>query len=351
MPIKVLIVNDGTAKSSIAAFDLLKKEPNFHILGIAKDIYAGREEADRTNPDAICLDYAEPQADYTADVRKLLTSASRAPIVIFSPLIKSGAKPVLIALEAGATHFVIKPRSYDRAIENELVDKIRASAKIKITQKANEEKRKTLSAENSSIASIASAAGIKRIIAIGASTGGTEALKEVLIRIPKNSPAIVIVQHMPSSFTGPFAQRLNSLCQINVKEAKDGDEALANQALIAPGDRHMLLRKSGGRYYVEIANGEKVSGHRPSVDALFDSVADAAGANAVGVILTGMGGDGARGMLKMHKAGAKTVAQDEKTCVVFGMPKVAIELGGVDKVVPLEVVPSTALQFAAEIIA
>jgi two-component system chemotaxis response regulator CheB len=321
------------------ARELLKKDPRFEI-ATAKDISETREKAEKRRPNLICLDYATQQSDYAAHLRQLALPSI--PTMIFSPLTKNAVKTALAALAAGAVDFAIKPRVCGAFTEKELIDKVYAATKPKVASKSAFSRPKPLVIAPQSESS-------KKIIAIGASTGGTEALKEVLTRVPKNSPGIVIVQHMPSSFTGPFAQRLDSLCEINVREAKNGDEALVNQALIAPGDRHMILRKSGLRYYVEIIDGDKVSGHRPSVDALFDSVALCAGANAVGVILTGMGGDGARGLLKMRKAGAKTVAQDEKTCVVFGMPKVAIELGGVDKIAPLDMVAFTALQFAAEI--
>jgi two-component system chemotaxis response regulator CheB len=338
--LKILIAEIGDNTPSVCAREILNKEPQFTIAAIAKCIFEAREKAERTRPNMICLDYEIQQIDYAPHLRKLTPLAI--PILIFSPLEKNGAKIALDALARGAMDFVVKPRGRDATIERDFIDKIRAASKSKIGQIATDKSPKL-----SAIAAQSSFA--RKIIAIGASTGGTEALKEVLIRIPKNSPGIVIVQHMPANFTGPFAQRLNSLCQISVKEAKDGDEVLPSQALIAPGDRHMLLRKSASRYFVEIVSGEKVSGHRPSVDALFYSVAQNAGANAVGAILTGMGGDGARGLLKMREAGAKTVAQDEKTCVVFGMPKVAIELGAVDKIAPLEALAAAALQFASEV--
>jgi two-component system chemotaxis response regulator CheB len=185
----------------------------------------------------------------------------------------------------------------------------------------------------------------QKLIAMGASTGGTEALKEVLVRMPQNSPGMVIVQHMPPLFTTAFAERLNRLCSVEVREAKDGDSVLTGQALIAPGNFHMLMRRSGSRYYVNIKDGPMVHHQRPAVDILFNSVAQYAGANAIGVILTGMGADGAQGMLRMKEGGAKTIAQDEASCVVFGMPKEAIRLGAVDRVVPLELIPQEIIHF------
>ncbi|MDR2152507.1 MAG: chemotaxis-specific protein-glutamate methyltransferase CheB [Helicobacteraceae bacterium] len=340
MGVTVLIAEFGGGLKHGTAREILKKDPQFTIAATVKDIFSAHNQAEKIRPDLICLDYETQQVDYAPHLRKLAPLAI--PVLIYSPLNANSAKLALEAITQGAIDFVVKPRDYGLAAEKEFVDKIRGAAKSKIGQPngANRPKPPT---------SLAQYAARKKIIAIGASTGGTEALKEVLIRMPKNSPAIVIVQHMPANFTGPFAQRLDSLCQIKIKEAQNGDEALVNQALIAPGDRHMFLRRNASGYFVEIADGEKISGHRPSVDALFESVAQYAGASAVGVILTGMGGDGARGLLKMHEAGAKTVAQDEKTCVVFGMPKVAIELGAVDRIAPLEAIPAVALQFAAEI--
>jgi two-component system chemotaxis response regulator CheB len=338
--LKVLVAEIGGKSLCVSAREILKKEPHFAIAAAAKDIFEAREKAEKTRPNLICLDYGAQQIDYAPHLKKL--TPLEIPILIFSPLERNGAKLALEALAKGAVDFVLKPRISDAALEREFINKVSAAAKSKIGRIDADRGAKPNAIATQPIVT-------RKIIAIGASTGGTDALKEVLIRIPKNSPGIVIVQHMPASFTGPFAQRLDALCKISVKEARDGDEVLPNLALIAPGDRHMLLRRSASRYFVEIVDGEKVSGHRPSVDALFESVAQNAGANAVGAILTGMGGDGARGLLKMHNAGAKTVAQDEKTCVVFGMPKVAIELGAVDKIAPLEMVPAAVLQFAAEI--
>jgi two-component system chemotaxis response regulator CheB len=338
--IKILIAEIGGKKRGVSAYEILKKEPRFTIVEIAKDIFEARDKIGKTRPNLICLDYDSQQLDYVRHITKLTPFAI--PALIFSPLERRDAKLALDALGQGAIDFVVKPSVCNAAIEKELIDKVYAGAKSKIARVggADRPKEPMIALQPSPT---------KKIIAIGASTGGTEALKEVLTRMPKGSPGIVIVQHMPPNFTGTFAQRLDSLCAINVKEAKQGDEVVANQALIAPGDMHMFVRRSASRYFVEISRGDKISGHRPSVDALFESVAQSAGANAVGAILTGMGGDGARGMLKMHKAGAKTVAQDEKTCVVFGMPKVAIELGAVDRVASLETIPAAVLQFAAEI--
>jgi two-component system chemotaxis response regulator CheB len=243
------------------------------------------------------------------------------------------------ALEAGAIDIVAKPVMEKHNLSEitiELVDKIKSAARAKVRPplKSAElaKKRKPLTAMT---------ATTNKVVAIGASTGGTEALKDVLSRMPSNSPGILVVQHMPETFTTAFAERLNKVSVINVKEATQGDSLIPGLCLLAPGNKHMLLRRSGARYYVDVKDGPLISRHRPSVEVLFNSVAKVAGKNAVGVIMTGMGGDGSTGMLNMKNAGAVTIAQDEKSCVVFGMPKEAIRLGGVDKTVPLDKIPET----------
>ncbi|MDR2906265.1 MAG: chemotaxis response regulator protein-glutamate methylesterase [Helicobacteraceae bacterium] len=342
--IRVLVIDDSATARAVVQ-NILESDPEIQVVGVAKNAFEGRDKVVELRPDVICLDVEMPRMDGVTFLQKLMQYVPT-PVVMVSSLTRNGAAVTLDALEAGAVDYVAKPSSYiyDRgsAIEQELLEKVHSAAKAKVLPRKPAVKPQiaTLKALSETT---------QKLIAIGASTGGTEALKEVLIRMPRNSPGIVIVQHMPASFTGPFSQRLNSLCEIDVREAKNGDSVSTSQALVAPGDQHMVLRRSGARYYVELGGGDKVSGHRPSVDVLFNSVAQNAGANAVGVILTGMGADGAQGMRKMHDAGAKTIAQDEKTCVVFGMPKVAIELGGVDKIVPLDFVPETALQFISDI--
>lgn len=244
-----------------------------------------------------------------------------------------GAKTTLEALEVGAVDFVTKPHSniYDgvEEIKKELLEKVRMASKVKVSYK------KPYTPQTKPNKSNALHETTKKVIAIGASTGGTEAIKEVLINLPPSIPGIVIVQHMPPNFTKAFAERLNNICAIEVKEAENGEFIETGKALIANGAYHMVVRRSGARYYVELGGGEKVSGYKPSVDVLFNSVAKNVGVNALGVILTGMGSDGAKGMLNMKNAGARTIAQDKKSCVVFGMPKVAIELGGVEKIISL----------------
>ncbi|MDR0746996.1 MAG: chemotaxis response regulator protein-glutamate methylesterase [Helicobacteraceae bacterium] len=343
MAIRVLIVDDSVTSRAVIR-DILERQSDIEVIATAQDAYSARDKVVQLKPDVICLDVEMPKMDGIAFLQNLMQYMPT-PVVMVSSLTRSGTQVTLDALEAGAVDFVTKPHAYiydgGADIEKELVEKVRTAAKARVFRKAEP------SAGAMAFSRLAETT--QKLIAIGASTGGTEALKEVLIRMPLQTPGIVVVQHMPANFTGPFAQRLNTLCKIDVKEAKDSDSVVTGQALIAPGDRHMVVRRSGARYYVELGGGEKVSGHRPSVDVLFNSVAQSVGANAIGIILTGMGGDGARGMLKMHQKGAKTIAQDEKTCVVFGMPKVAIEFGGVDRVAPLEMIPQAAMQFVGEI--
>jgi two-component system chemotaxis response regulator CheB len=264
------------------------------------------------------------------------------PTIIVSSLTREGSKMAMEALACGALEVISKPTDGYSAgdMGMQLVDKIRAVARIPMVKRIQ-------GAVNVPPPPVQVSQALKettnKIIAIGASTGGTEAIKTVLMAMPANAPGIVVVQHMPAKFTTSFAERLNELCKISVKEARDGDSVVNGTALIAPGNYHMLLKRSGARYYVQVKTGPMVHHQRPAVDVLFNSVAMYAGSNAVGVILTGMGADGARGLLKMREAGAGTVAQDEKSCVVFGMPKEAIKAGAVDKVVPLQLITKTTL--------
>lgn len=329
MAIRVLIVDDSATARAVLN-DILSSDPAIEVIGTASDAFVARDKIVELRPDVICLDVEMPRMDGITFLKKLMHYMPL-PVVMVSSLTQSGAKTTLEALEAGAVDFVAKPHShiYDGKDEmrDELISKIKAAAKAKI------HKRTLADTQQANTTSLAQTTN--KIVAIGASTGGTEALKDVLMALPRNAPGTVIVQHMPANFTPLFAQRLNTLCSMEIREAKNGDSIIPGVALIAPGDYHMVVRRSGARYYVEIGNGEKVSGHRPSVDVLFNSVAKIAGANAIGVILTGMGGDGAKGLLAMKNAGAKTIGQDEASCVVYGMPKVAYEIGAVEKQLPL----------------
>jgi two-component system chemotaxis response regulator CheB len=321
----------------------LSREKGIKVIGTAPDPYVARDKIVKLKPDVVTLDIEMPRMDGITFLKKLMKYYPL-PIIIVSSLTPKGGKMALEALASGALEVISKPSAAysvgDMSVQ--LADKIRAVARVNVAEQIKSmNKSETVKPVTLSHALTAST---NKIIAIGASTGGTEAIKTVLTAMPPNSPGIVIVQHMPANFTTSFAERLNSLSQITVKEANDGDSVVNGQALLAPGNFHMLLKRSGARYYVQVKNGPLVHHQRPAADVLFRSVANYAGANAVGIILTGMGSDGAAGLLEMKKAGARTVAQDEKSCVVFGMPKEAIKLGAAEKVVSLGNVTRTALE-------
>ena len=344
MSIKVLIVDDSATARAVLK-EILSAAPGIEVVGVAPDAYVARDKVVELRPDVICLDVEMPRMDGVSFLKKLMVHMPT-PVVMVSSLTRQGAQVTLDALEAGAVDYVAKPHSniYDGAdeIKSELVEKVRIAARAHVKRKTPTEIKKI--ANYTPLAETT-----QKVIAIGASTGGTEALKEVLMRMPRNSPGIIVVQHMPGTFTKSFAQRLNELCEMSVKEAENGDHVGIGQVLIAPGNYHMVLRRSGARYYVEIGEGRNVSGHKPSVDVLFNSVAKSAGRNAIGIILTGMGADGAKGMAAMHDEGAFTIAQDEKSCVVFGMPKVAIEKGGVDHIISLEKIAHKTIELVQQI--
>jgi two-component system chemotaxis response regulator CheB len=317
----------------------LSKHPDIEVVGVAPDPFVARDRILALKPDVLTLDIEMPRMDGLTFLKKLMKYYPL-PTIIVSSLTPKGGKLTLEALDIGAVEVLAKPGAAytvgDMSIQ--LVEKIRAAARAKIVIAGDKASSWT---GNESIKALAQTSN--KVIAIGASTGGTEALKVVLSQLPSNSPGILIVQHMPANFTTAFAERLNDLCQVTVKEAKDNDSVAPGTALLAPGNLHMILRRSGARYYVEIKNGPMVHHQRPAVDILFKSTAKYAGANSIGVILTGMGADGAGGLLEMKHMGASTIAQDEESCVVFGMPKEAIKLGAVDKVVSLD-------KIAAEIV-
>jgi len=340
--IKVLIVDDSAVVRKVFSNEL-SRERGIKVIGTAPDPYVARDKIVKLKPDVVTLDIEMPRMDGITFLKKLMKYYPL-PVIIVSSLTPKGGKMALEALASGALEVISKPSAAysvgDMSIQ--LADKIRAVARVNVKERLNSVNKSdpvkpvTLSR--------ALTASTNKIIAIGASTGGTEAIKTVLTPMPPNSPGIVIVQHMPANFTTSFAERLDSLSQITVKEAADGDSVANGQALLAPGNFHMLLKRSGARYYVQVKKGPLVHHQRPAADVLFRSVANYAGANAVGIILTGMGSDGAAGLLEMKKAGARTVAQDEKSCVVFGMPKEAIKLGAADKVVNLGNITRTALE-------
>ena len=340
--IKVLIVDDSAVVRRVFSNEL-SRERGIKIIGTAPDPYVARDKIVKLKPDVITLDIEMPRMDGITFLKKLMKYYPL-PVIIVSSLTPKGGKMALEALAGGALEVISKPSAAysvgDMSVQ--LADKIRAVARVNVKERMNSVHR-SLPAKPVTL-SRALTASTNKIIAIGASTGGTEAIKTVLTGMPPNSPGIVIVQHMPANFTTSFAERLDSLSQITVKEAHDGDSISNGQALLAPGNFHMLLKRSGARYYVQVKKGPLVHHQRPAADVLFRSVANYAGANAVGIILTGMGSDGAAGLLEMKKAGARTIAQDEKSCVVFGMPKEAIKLGAVDKVASLGDITKTALE-------
>ena len=343
--IRVMIVDDSALIRGVMT-EILNEDPQIEVVGSAPDPYVARDKLKTLKPDVLTLDVEMPKMDGLTFLQKLM-AARPMPVVMVSSLTEQGAATTMQALETGAVDFVTKPSVDIRHGLAELAEQI--TTKVKIAAQSTVKKRSqadsTESAERIK-ALAAQSAMIKTtdtLIAIGSSTGGTEALRELLEVLPPNTPPILMTQHMPEHFTKTFADRLNELCQIHVKEAQEGDSVIPGQALLAPGSYHMELRRSGAKYYVSLNQEPPVNRHRPAVDPMFQSVARYAGANSVGVILTGMGNDGAAGMLDMKKAGSFNFAQDEKSCVVFGMPKEAIKAGGVDKVLPLSDIPSAIL--------
>lgn len=341
--IKVLIIDDSALVRQ-ALQNILNDDPEIEVVATAQDPYVAVEKLKKIKPDVITLDVEMPRMDGITFLSKLMRQHP-IPVVICSSLVADGSLTTTKALEAGAVDIILKPTlGTQRFIEEskEMIrDAIKAASHARISklQKPNPPSQK-LSADavlsKRSTTHKAMDETTEKVIVIGASTGGTEAIKEVLMGMPLGCPGIVIVQHMPEGFTRSFAQRLDGVCQISVKEAENGDTVLRGQALIAPGNKHTLLKRSGARYYVEVKDGPLVSRHRPSVDVLFRSAAKYGGRNIISAILTGMGDDGAEGMLELHQAGAWTCAQDESTCVVYGMPKEAVLRGGAQNEIPLD---------------
>ncbi|MGZ3634637.1 MAG: protein-glutamate methylesterase/protein-glutamine glutaminase [Syntrophales bacterium] len=328
--IKTLIVDDSAIVRKVLSEEL-SRFPDIEVVGTAPDPFVARDKILKLRPQVITLDIEMPRMDGLTFLRKLMRHFPL-PVIIVSSLTPKGSKIALEAMEIGAIDVIGKPGgSYSVGDMSDML-----AEKIRIASVANIRHRSGYESDSEKPEPIrALVETTDKVIAIGASTGGTEALRDVLSRMPPDSPGIIVVQHMPANFTTAFAERLNGLSQITVKEAEDNDAVIQGKAVIAPGNHHMLLRRSGARYYVEVKDGPRVQHQRPSVDVLFKSTAKSAGSNSIGVILTGMGSDGAEGLLEMKRAGARTIAQDEKTCVVFGMPKEAIKIGAADKVVPL----------------
>ncbi|MDQ3000941.1 MAG: chemotaxis response regulator protein-glutamate methylesterase [Fibrobacterota bacterium] len=339
--IKVLVVDDSALVREVFS-RVLSSDPEIEVVGAVPDPFVARDEIIRLKPDVITLDIEMPRMDGLTFLRKLMKHHPM-PVVIISSLTPKGGEMALEAMDLGAVEVMCKPGAAysvgDLAME--IRDKVKAAARTPVG--------KTLALKKPPAqARLSLAKTTHKIVAIGASTGGTQALEYILTSLPSNSPGIVIVQHMPEHFTRSFAERLQTLCAIEVKEAGDGDTISPGRAIIAAGNFHLLLDRSGAVYQARVKSGPLVSRHRPSVDILFRSVARFAGRNAVGVILTGMGSDGAGGMKEMKDAGAENIAQDEASCVVYGMPKEAVSRGGVDHILPLQAIPAKILELAGK---
>jgi two-component system chemotaxis response regulator CheB len=344
--VRVLIVDDSaTVRQTLAA--VLEADPEIEVLGVASDPFVAASRIRDEIPDVITLDVEMPRMDGITFLRKLMAQHP-IPVVMCSSLVESGSETLMQALEAGAVDIILKPKigvgEHLSEARDRICEAVKGAAQARVGRTRdrrptpaplNPHEKLTADAMLPPPRAGAMARTTETIICIGASTGGTESLREVLEALPADAPGIVIVQHMPEKFTASFAKRLDSLCQVRVKEAEDGDAVLRGHVLIAPGNLHTMIERSGARYYVSVKEGPLVSRHRPSVDVLFRSAARSVGSNAVGVIMTGMGDDGARGLEEMKNAGAFTFAQDEATCIVFGMPKEAIARNCVDRIVPL----------------
>lgn len=348
--IRVLIVDDSAVVRQTLS-EVISSDPQLEVIATAGDPFIAAERMKEKAPDVITLDVEMPRMDGITFLQKIM-SQHPVPVVICSSLAEKGSETAIRALEYGAVEIIQKPRLGTKQFLEEskirICDAVRAASMARvrpISAKRNLVTPKlTADAVLAKPTTKAMIQTTEKVVIVGASTGGTEALRIFLEAFPPDSPGIVIVQHMPENFTAAFANRLNGLCRLTVKEAADNDTVMRGRALIAPGNRHTLLKRSGARYYVEVKEGPLVSRHRPSVDVLFRSAARYAGKNAIGVIMTGMGDDGAKGMLEMKEAGAVTMAQDEDSCVVFGMPKEAIKLGAVDRVLPLTAIAGAVLR-------
>jgi len=341
--VRVLIIDDSALVRRVLS-EALSADSGIEVVGTASDPYIAKDRINELKPDVLTLDVEMPRMHGLTFLR-LLMERRPMPVVMVSSLTVEGTDVTLQALELGAVDFVTKPQLDINTglglLMPELVEKVKAAARSRPRRRANVAEVVAKPAPRLSRTT-------QQILAVGASTGGTEAIRELLMQLPADAPGVVIVQHMPERFTRAFAGRLDTQCALQVVEASHGERVVSGKVLIAPGNHHMRLVRLGAEYRVEIDQGDPVRLHRPSVDVLFDSVASAAGKNAVGVILTGMGDDGARGLLAMKQAGAFTVAQDRDSCVVFGMPREAIALGGADRVLPLEGIADTVLDRFAD---
>ncbi|MBF0286820.1 MAG: chemotaxis response regulator protein-glutamate methylesterase [SAR324 cluster bacterium] len=336
---RVLIIDDSALVRQILSQGLAT-DPAIEVVGVAQDPYVARDLIVTSQPNVLTLDVEMPRMDGIEFLRRLMPQFPL-PVIMVSSLTDRGAQITLDALEAGAIDFVTKPKSNVASGLNNMIhdlcEKVKMAAQVDVSYRKGQI---AAPRKSSNFVSRSLAKSTHKVVAIGASTGGTEALRKVANQFPSTMPGVVVVQHMPAGFTKMFAQRLNDECSMEVKEAETGDQISPGLMLIAPGEHHMKVMRSGGIYRVECEPGPKVCGHCPSVEVLFQSVAKYVGSNAVGAMLTGMGSDGADGMLLMRQQGARTIAQDEKTSVVFGMPKVAFERGGAERLVAIEDIPS-----------
>jgi len=345
--IRVLIVDDSAVVRNILSREL-SKHPTIEVVGTAPDPYIARDKIVSEKPDVLTLDVEMPRMDGITFLEKLMKSHPM-PVIILSTLTPAGCDTAMRALELGAIDVIHKPEldlSYKlNEMISQMVDRITAAAAAKEKIKTRSTAPKAVSQSYTKSTSMIKTTD--KVVAIGASTGGTEAIRAILPLLPPNFPGIVMAQHMPANFTKSFANSLNAASAMDVKEAEDNDTIRPGLALLAPGNFHMVARRSGARYYVQVKDGPLVHHQRPAVDILFESVAKYIGVNAVGVILTGMGKDGAAGLLKMREIGSPTIGQDEKSCVVYGMPKVAAEIGGVEKVLPLKDIPGALMRLVS----
>jgi two-component system, chemotaxis family, protein-glutamate methylesterase/glutaminase len=353
--IKVLIIDDSALVRQTLC-EILNSDPEIEVVGSAADPILAAERMKTVIPDVITLDVEMPRMDGLTFLQKLM-SQHPIPVVMCSSLAESGSETALKALEYGAVDIITKPKMGTKQFIEEsktrICDAVKGAAAARLGPLRAMRTMKEVSPKYTADVIMekpntkAMILTTEKVVVVGASTGGTEALRVFLEMLPEDTPGIVIVQHMPENFTAAFSKRLDSICRVTVKEAQDNDTVVRGRALIAPGNHHVLLKRSGARYYVEIKDGPLVSRHRPSVDVLFRSAARYAGKNAVGVILTGMGDDGAHGMKEMFDAGAVTIAQDEATCVVYGMPHEAVKLGGVNKIMPLQNIAGEVLRLCS----
>jgi two-component system chemotaxis response regulator CheB len=347
--INVLLVDDSAVVRQVLQA-VLERDPNINVMGAASDPIFAMSRMAKQWPDVIVLDIEMPRMDGITFLKKIM-SERPTPVVICSSLSIEGAKTSIQALEAGAISIVTKPQFGLKNFLEDSAAHLIQSVKMAAIANINNLRKKPAIKLAVNVDRIPQSTSdslsktTERVIAIGTSTGGTQALELVLSALPRTVPGIVIVQHMPEKFTEMFAKRLDSICDIRVKEAKNNDRVMPGLALIAPGGKHMVLKRSGAQYHVQILDGPRVNRHKPSVDVLFRSVAKFAGSNALGVILTGMGNDGANGLKEMNNVGAVTIAQDKESCVVFGMPKEAIALGAADKVLSLQLIPNEIMRY------